>query len=160
MKYIAFTSLLFFACGAVENKTMENAEKQETIINSDSTLQTGWYYIVDTANGFKRQLDKDTLFYFINPIPIVTAKNIKAMEIYENQYGVGLSMNLDDEGTIAWRYATQRELYKRIGFIVKNRLLSAPIVNGEITNGTTALNRGVYTKRELEEIQKRIEGSK
>lgn len=82
------------------------------ISKHDSTvLYTGWYYLVDTENGFKRQLDKSTDTFFIDPKPIVTAKNFTALEIYESSAGgknhFGLMMRLDETGTENWSVATE-----------------------------------------------------
>ncbi len=155
---IFLTTILFLSCGTVGNNKSAKHEQLKAIINSDSTLQTGWYYIIDTDNEFKRQLDKDTMFYFIDPTPIITAKNIKAFEIYESNYGdIGLSMQLDGNGTIAWSAATNKATGIQLAFIVDNKLMQTAKVNSQNTGGITALNRNVYTRQELKEIQKLIE---
>ena len=56
------------------------------ILTFDSVLYTGWYYIVDTS-GYKRRLDKTDEFYFIDPTPITTAKNITELKIYTANEG-------------------------------------------------------------------------
>ena len=35
----------------------------------DTTLQTGWYYVVDLDNSYKRQIQKSKISYFIDPKP-------------------------------------------------------------------------------------------
>ena len=57
------------------------------ILKHDSTiLYTGWYYVVDTPNGYKRQLDKSDETFYLDPKPIVTAKNVTTFAIYEGNY--------------------------------------------------------------------------
>lgn len=151
-RVVSLTILLFFG--------YFSANSQVKAI-SDSTLKTGWYYIIDTDNGYKRQLDQDTTFYFINPTPIITAKNITILEIYKANYGeMGLSMKLDDSGTKFWSEATYRTIGKQLAFIFDNKLLHVPKVNSQITGGITALNRGIYLIQELETIKAAIEKEK
>jgi preprotein translocase subunit SecD len=135
------------------------------ITKHDSTiLYTGWYYIVDTDNGFKRQLDKSTDTFFIDPKPIVVAKNFTTFEIYESDAGgqkyIGLSMRLDEDGTEKWSDATEKAIGKQLAFILDNRLLQVAKVNAQITAGVTALNRGDYSRAELENIKTIIESEK
>ena len=151
-------TLILFNCGTQNQKEeKENVTDKSELVKSDSTLRTGWYYIDDKA-GLKRQLDKDTTWYSINPTPIVTAKNIIKMEIYESNFGdIGLSMQLDSEGTDSWSEATDKATTKRLAFILNDKLLHAPLVNSQITNGMTALNTGNYSRQELKKIKKEIE---
>ena len=135
------------------------------ITKHDSTvLYTGWYYIVDTDNGFKRQLDKSTDTFFIDPKPIVVAKNFTTFEIYESDAGgqkyIGLTMRLDKMGTEKWSVATEKAIGKQLAFILDNRLLQVAKVNSQITAGVTALNRGDYSREELENFKTIIESEK
>lgn len=135
------------------------------ILKHDSTiLYTGWYYVVDTPNNYKRQLDKTEETYYLDPKPIITAKNVTTFEIYEGNYNnkkyFGLVMRLDKEGTENWSYATQKAVMKKLAFIVDNQLLQAPTVNSQITGGVTELSRTDYSKQDLENFKKIIESEK
>jgi len=135
------------------------------ILKHDSTiLYTGWYYVVDTPNSYKRQLDKSDETYYLDPEPIVTAKNVTTFEIYERSYNnkkyFGLTMRLDKEGTMNWSYATQKAIMNKLAFILDNRLLQVATVNSQITGGVTALNRGDYTRQELENFKTIIESER
>jgi hypothetical protein len=132
------------------------------ILKHDSTiLYTGWYYVVDTPNNYKRQLDKTDETYYLDPKPIITAKNITTFEIYEGNYNnkkyFGLVMRLDKEGTENWSYATQKAVTKKLAFILDNRLLQAPTVNSQITGGVTELSRDHYSRQDLENLKTIIE---
>lgn len=133
----------------------ENTKHDNTILN------TGWYYILETDNGVKRQLDKSTDTFFIDPKPIVTAKNFTTFEIYENNFGgkeqIGMTMRLDKAGTEKWSIATEKAIGKQLAFILDNRLLQVAKVNAQITAGVTALNRGDYSRAELEDFKTLIE---
>ena len=135
------------------------------ITKHDSTiLYTGWYYIVDTDNGFKRQLDKSTDTFFIDPKPIVVAKNFTTFEIYESNAGgqkyIGLTMRLDEAGTENWSVATEKAIGKQLALILDNRLLHVAKVNSQITAGVTALNRDDYSRAELENFKTIIESER
>lgn len=135
------------------------------ITKFDSTiLYTGWYYIVETDNGFKRQLDKSTDTFSIDPKPIVVAKNFTTFEIYESNAGgqkyIGLTMRLDEAGTENWSVATAKAIGKQLAFILDNKLLHVTKVNAQITAGVTALNHGDYTRAELENFKRIIESEK
>lgn len=158
---IIFISVLFCNFATLETKTTVPATKDNLFVNTDSTLITGWYYILDNQNGIKRQLDRDSLYYFLDPTPIVTVKNISDFEIYTARAGdVGLKMTLDEKGTTAWREATEKSIGKRLAFVVDNKLLHVPLVNSKISFGLTALNRGIYSREDLVAIAKIIEREK
>jgi preprotein translocase subunit SecD len=135
------------------------------ITKYDSTiLYSGWYYINETETGFKRQLDKSADTYLIDPKPIVTAKNISTFKLYESntdkQTYWGLIMQLDKEGAENWSIATRKAIGKQLAFILDNRLLYVAKVNAQISNGMTSLNRGNYTKQELENFKTILESEK
>lgn len=137
--------------------TSESSAKQ----TNDHPLETGWYYVTDTSNGYKRQVKSSQLFYFIDPSPIVISKNFKTLKIYNNSDGIPeMMMTLNDKGTEAWSLATEKYIGKRLAFILDDKLLEADYVNSQITGGITALISGDYTKQELEKIKAVIESEK
>ena len=135
------------------------------ILRPDSTiLYTGWYYVVDTPNGYKRQLLKSDEVYFLDPKPIMTAKNVKASEIHENwlnnkQY-FWLTMQLDKEGTENWSYATRVAITKRLAFIIDNRLLQVVTVESQMTDGIAVLARADFSRQEVEDFKTILENEK
>jgi hypothetical protein len=172
-----FLSVIFLiSCNSSNKKAdsndrvlLEDPEHQikdsPKITKHDSTiLYTGWYYIVGADNGYKRQLDKSTETYFIDNHPIVTVKNFTTLEIYESDSGgkkyVGLTMRLDEKGAENWSIATEKSIGGYLAFILDDRLLYVAKVNSQITVGVTALNRGDYTRQELENFKTIIESEK
>jgi preprotein translocase subunit SecD len=128
------------------------------VVNPDSLLYTGWYYITDSITKFRRQLEKTNEFFYVIPKPIASAKDIIRIAIYDRKEGgYGLIMKLGDKGTNAWSNATYKWVNKRLGFILDNKLLEVDYVNSEITGGTTALIQGNFTKEELEKFKEIIE---
>lgn len=125
------------------------------------TLCTGWYYVLDSNNNFRYQLDKSEDTFCINPAPIVIKDNIISTEIYESngheQNYVGLSMQLDEYGTKEWAVATAKYTSKKLAFILDNKLIMAAKVNSQITNGITAINRSEYNRQDIEKFKKQLD---
>lgn len=143
----------------LEEPELHIKDSAENLKHDGTILYTGWYYVVDTPNNYKRQLDKSTETYYLSPKPIVTVKNIASFEIYEESYNgnkyYGLTMRLDNKGTESWSYATRKAEVTgmQLAFILDNRLLQVAKVNSEIIGGVTALNRGDYSREELENFR-------
>lgn len=151
LAFLSCIVLLAYACGAPVNHTAGSAHRVLPV--SDSMLYTGWYYVID-AGPCKRQLDRTDEYYVLDPRPIVTARQIAQMEIYEiNGGGAGLSMQLDEAGAQAWALATEQAQGKKLAFVLHNKLLYTPTVQSSIPGGMTALNRGIYSKAELEKFK-------
>ena len=177
MKFITvlFLSFIFFQTACSDNKKKvgdrlladpeHHIKDSPNILVHDSTiLYTGWYYVVDTDNGFKRQLYKSTDSFFIDPTPIVVAKNFTTFEIYESNAGgqkyIGLTMRLDKAGTENWSVATGKSIGKQLAFVLDNQLLQVAKVNSQITVGVTALNRADYSRAEIENFKTIIESER
>ena len=129
-----------------------------------TTLKTGWYYVVDSSTGLKRQLDKSKETYFIDRHPIVTPNNFTDFLIEENKVGGAkyfqLFMQLDNPGTARWALATEKSIGKQFAFILDNQLLYVAPVFAQILNGMTAINRTNYTKEEFETFKRIIKSER
>jgi len=150
---------VLYSCSPGQKKRTEKPGTNSPVIRNDSTLQTGWYYIITDPNtGYKRQLDRDTTYYFLNPTPIVAVGSIATMKIYENNFGdIGLAMQFDDEATDVWSEVTDKATGQHLALVINDKLVHVPRVNSQIINGMAALNRGNYSRKELEEFKKQIE---
>ncbi len=62
-------------------------------------------------------------------------------------------MELDLVGKKQMGIATKRWIGKKIAFILDNRLLYVVPVLGQVDNGITVIDRGIYSKTELEEFK-------
>ncbi len=125
---------------------------------SYSTLKTGWYYIADTDNGFKRQLDQTTEYYFIDPSVIVPLEQFEKLELTDNKDNFPmLIIRFDKNGTNSWSIATEKAIDKNLALIINDKLVATPKVNSQITAGVSALSRTGYDKQDLDEILKTIE---
>ncbi|WP_437921917.1 SecDF P1 head subdomain-containing protein [Sphingobacterium sp. LRF_L2] len=163
--FIIISALILTYCSVNNSRAKNNDNETHFVADTtkhDSTyLCTGWYYVVYNDSNFKRQLDKTNDTFSIDPKPIVTAKNFTTFEIYTSNYGdIGLTMQLDENGTESWSIATEKAIGNYLAFILDDKLLYLARVNSQITVGVTALNRGDYSKEELEKIRMIIESEK
>lgn len=149
--------------GSKDKNDSKLVEKSENVQNiKESVLVTGWYYVSDSKDGIKKQLDKSDEVYFINPEPIVAKENFEKNEIKEFEFNgektVELLFKFDSDGTKKWAVATEKSINKKVALVINNVLVCVPRVNNKINGGLATLSRGdVYTKKELEEFKKQIE---
>ena len=95
----------------------------------DSILPSGWYYISDTDTGWKRKLAKSSEYFFVNPTPIVTAKNFKDVTLFHKKSCYALFIQLDSSGSKAWALALLKAKGKKLAFILDDSLLQIPVVD-------------------------------
>lgn len=138
---------------------IESAYKQNV---RDSILLTGWYYINDHGQGFKRKLDRSEETYYIDPMPIITRDNFSSIVTYEtnfrgarSDYG-GLEISLDDYGKKAFALATYNSLDRQIAFVINNKLVNAPLVKTIVIDAATHLRRGEYSLTDVQGFVKEI----
>lgn len=126
-------------------------------ILEDSILVTGLYYVTETDNGFKRQLDKTDELYFLDPKPILIKEYFGKLDISEGLYsGYEIEILIKKQYVSLWADATEKAIGSRIGFVIDNQLVYAPYVNTKIHTGRVSLNRPEYSKEELEEFMGRL----
>jgi preprotein translocase subunit SecD len=120
----------------------------------DSTLATGWYHVLENENGFKRQLDKTEKFYFIDPNPILVKEHFGKVTIETNsQRNEFISIRITQKDL--WADATEKSIGQRIGLVIDNKLVNAPMVNARIEGGISSL--WGYDREELENFKKQLE---
>lgn len=133
-------------------------------VTTDSMLKTGWYYVTDQQTNFKRQLDKTSEFYFIDPNVIVPIGQFTKLELADSEYeGKSYPMlviRFDTKGTDSWSIAIEKQIGGKLALIVNDKLVIAPKVNSRISAGVSALNRTDYTKQDIDEILKQIENER
>lgn len=149
------------SCGESKTQKMMLANIDYTYTQNriDSTLATGWYYITEPKEGFKRQLDKTDEYYYIHPKPIVVKEHFDKVEIYkadESKNQFALSIQIHSNFEHLWGDATEKWEGKRLALIINNKLVSNPKVMGRINGGGSSLGRPVYSEEELEEFIEQI----
>ena len=165
--FIVIILLLFITTDCVsQNKKENNAYRNLSLEEcyeknlTDSTLMTGWYYILDSDSGFVRQWDKTGEFYTINPFPIITAEDMIKLSIEKDKNGEYLLIKFGKEGTELWRTATREWVGGKFALIINDKLLCTPQVHSEITAGVSVLGRIDYSQEEYEKIKQTIESNK
>lgn len=139
MKFIVVLTLTLwlFGCGSSDavgkRITIEDPEHyikdSPDILKFDSVLNTGWYFISDTATGYKRQLLKSNDSFDIKPVPIVTATNFDKVSIFHEKDCWALFTWLDKKGSQALNNAMQKAKGKQLAFILDNKLLRLQLVD-------------------------------
>lgn len=134
-------------------KPISTPDKYITSESESNYLETGWYYISDSLNGTKRELDKmENEIYYLDTIPILTHENFSKLQLYKSNFDkeyIGLAIYFDDHGTLKWKTATEKSVGKNLALVINNVLIECPRVNSTITTGVSAINRDVYTPEEI-----------
>lgn len=90
------------------------------------------------------------------------------MEISKSNNGneAYLTMWFNGYGTKQWAAATEKAALrhgayreadlKRLAFVIDNKLIETPRVNGKITSGASMINKGGYTLQDIEAFKKQL----
>lgn len=125
----------------------------------DSTLVTGWYFIVDSGKGVKRQLFRSKESYYLDPTPILTSDYIEKVDLLntgEQDPHQSLRIWFDEDGKQMWSKATLSYIDKRIAFVIDNLLFSTDWVSGQITTGISTMDTPCSLK-ELVSFKEKLE---
>ena len=142
MKHLSLLILLFFSL------TTSHAQK----------LQTGCYYLSDTS-AFMRVDLKQGVKFFINPAPILTTKDFKKIKLSKNKYTHEgeLRLELTEKGKNIFADVTEKNIGKKLAFIIDNELVFVPVVQAKIAGGKVSISGLRKNKVELKKIKKVIE---
>jgi hypothetical protein len=130
----------------------------------DSTLPSGWYYITETNNGWRRKLYNSSGYFFINPAPIVTAKNFKEVTLFHEKSCYALFIQLDSIGSKAWALTLLKAKGKKLAFVLDDSLLQTPVIDARFVKDDPreyghilALPCNSYSPTELKKFETIIE---
>jgi len=148
---------LFAACKSWRGPVTDENNEPE-VAPKDSFLITGWYSIANYDNGYMRQTENDTAHYFIEPMPIVSAKHFVSLHVAKDLNDIPiLTMQFDTWGTAVWSEATKQAVGNRLGFILNNKLITTPTVNEQIPHGRSAIASREFSENDLHKIKAEIE---
>lgn len=161
MRNILFVlvGLSLWSCG--NTKPGMTKEEFETKIQAteeaniaDNRLANGWYATLVDENKFER-INKETEdHYFINPKPLILPDNFSKGEEFENNSGSkGFAVYFDQTGINAWSEATGDNEGSYVIFILDNEILTAQMVNSQITNGASAFWKNRLTENQWEKVK-------
>ena len=171
MKYLAIilTALCLLVATVISNEARKSNQAKVVDIEliyrqnlQDSILATGWYFILENENGFKRQLEKTDEWYFIDPKPILLKEHFAVIEIQKTNYRGKyedyeyIAMQVYDQFKGIWADATEKSLGNRLGLVINNKLVSNPMVNARIEGGWSNLSNRNYNRVELEAFIKQL----
>jgi hypothetical protein len=180
------TGILFYIACVLLNFTSDNPTRQKNKIESglldysqfrikvsqyifrvdSGFLQTGLYYVSDSSNGIGFNLYKSDRKHYLDPKPLLTAKNFKTIETYEAYlYGKkysGFKIHLDRKGAKSWSRAIGRAKLTgtNLAFVLDNKLLLVMEISSHIGNSVVDINRGDFSVQEVENFKKVIESEK
>ncbi|MGF1637952.1 MAG: hypothetical protein ACFCUU_12825 [Cyclobacteriaceae bacterium] len=112
-------------------------------------------YLVDSFGTCELTLHGSNETYRFGDEPIVTQKNFQQYQRVgaNTASNYGIRIKLDHEGTEKIRDLTQSHIGERVGIIVKGRLVTAPIIEAEITDGEIMIS-GDLIDAELRRFEK------
>ena len=122
-------------------------------------LATGWYFVRLSApeKGIQMSMANDTVKYCVDIWPILTAKKIADLKVYDSSGHRGLYMRFNEQGKSDWYEGTIRSISNHMAFIVDGVLVAAPFINNEIENGVAIIERPDISKEALLELKSAIE---
>ncbi len=140
---------------------------------NDGELVSGIYFVVDSGYGYRRHgFNHDYAQYVntipglsdvihIDPSPIVTLGNFT--RIYSDKAmhgGREVRLVMDAVGSARWQVATRRSINKQLAIVVRDSVISAPVVIGEIPNGVASISLGKVSDAEVEAFTARLNAEK
>ncbi|MEC3880085.1 SecDF P1 head subdomain-containing protein [Parapedobacter sp. 10938] len=130
---------------------------------TEQTLVTGWYHVVDSETGVERQLG-DSLTYYLDPQPVITAAHFKAATTESFPHDSTLwqvVVHLDDTGRERFARATDELIGEDLVFVLDDSLWTEPIrIQAKIPNGVIVINKWQFSKEEAEELIGKIDVGK
>lgn len=144
------------------NNTLEQLQEmsvQDRTENSKDTLQIGWYHIGSNSEptGIIRKSKEYDMFFYIDPEPMISSKDIEGLKLERYKNVDYLSMQMNEKGTKKWYKGTTAAVGKYVGFIYNNELIFMPRVNGQISSGKVSIGSEKISKETLSKIKSDIE---
>ena len=140
---------------------------------TDGELVSGIYFVVDSGYGYPRSAvlyahPPVGAYYFtssptlyLDPSPIVTLGNFTRIHTDDAlQGGREVRLEMDEVGTARWLVATRLSISKQVAIVVRDSVVSAPIVQDEIPSGRAAINLGNVPESEVEAFAQRLNAEK
>lgn len=128
-------AVLLVACTTAKRTTpVSDLVPNRTVHVTDGMLVSGLYYVVDSGYGYPRLTPYAEVY--VDPSPIVTVGNYAGVSVGADLAGEpAVMLQLDAAGTARWRVATQRSVRRQVAVVVRNLVVAAPVIQGEIPSG-------------------------
>jgi len=152
-------SILFIFVIVSHDKQCPNSSAKEfsfgdTIPSSRQTYQSGFYLLTaDTTNSYGMKVVNKDEYYFVDSIPIISIIYIdstyKQFDKYNSRFELVFTFN--HTGTRIWSDFTWKNTNRTVGLIIKNQLVNAARIQGQIPTGITSLT-GLSSEKEADEL--------
>ena len=135
-------------------------KKEEVVVeenlyeaSADGKLVTGWYLVTKESTSIERLLTKTTDLYPIQPIPILTFKDVKSVQMYQtyasSEVVMGVSMILNAAGKQKYARITKENKGNAIAFVLNDELIYLGKIYGEVGTGLATITRLDYSPEEV-----------
>lgn len=145
---------------------MRAVKPNKSIYVTDGQLVSGLYFVVDSGYGYPRHGFNDAYSHnavfvpgvsdvlYVDPTPIVTVGNFTRIEVDEGLDGrPEVRIEMDPIGAVRWQVGSRRSKQKQVAIVVRDSVVSAPVVLDMIPNGRAAISMGGgATESEAEEL--------
>jgi preprotein translocase subunit SecD len=156
--------LILFIFSTVSHQQYPNLSAKEftfvdTVSPSKRTYQSGFYLLTADTTGSHgiKVVNKDE-YYFADSMPIIPIIYIdstyKQFDKYNSRFELVFIFNRT--GTRIWSEFTWKNTNRTVGLIIKNQLLNAARIQGQIPTGVTSLT-GLYSENEADELVSTID---
>lgn len=133
-----------------------------SIANSQTKLQTGYYFVVEKSDSAVYLTGKNDSLY-LNKTPIITVRDFKRIKVKGSSFQTSIvQIYLTDKAKEPFKIATSKWIGNKIAFVIDSKIIMVPIVMAEIPDGKIWMSgvseNGVNnTRKELLTIKKTIE---
>jgi hypothetical protein len=140
---------------------------------TDGELVSGIYFVVDSGYGYPRSFVlyahppvgayyfTSTPTLYLDPSPIVTLGNFTRIRTDDAiQGGREVRLEMDEVGTARWLVATRLSISKQVAIVVRDSVVSAPIVQDQIPSGRAAINLVNVPESEVEAFAQQLNAEK
>lgn len=145
---------LLLSCQPQDKVLFKTESKAE---NMNCSLKTGWYLIDYTRKGCERKLINDTTSYFLRETPLITSKNVIAVEDMKFMDETpGFLISFDPNGTKQWEKITGSHVGDLFAFVLNDTLLAVSANTAKVSTGKAFFPLYNHSTAELQRIKKAI----
>ena len=150
MKWLSVAILIAVACRPAEKSFHRVAPFKPGVLKIHLAQET-------PAPGLQNVVLADrTETIYINSTPELTEKQLRKITVWR---GKGedriLALTFTEEGAEALARVTAANVGKRLAFMVDGRVVTAPVIQSEITGGDAVIEAG-FTEQEAEHLAKKL----
>lgn len=161
LKYLLpFVVLLqYFGCDSYREAVPQYYEESVSteVVTQDCSELNNYTYNGFYAPSEDGKLLKHKEEYYIDSIriakvPLITFQQIAHVKSdFDNLSRPCISLEFNKEATLIFKEHTANNIGKKIAIVIKDSLISAPVINSEISGGSLQITSS-FTKQEVDEL--------